>query len=164
MPLTVCVDFDGTICHYAFPECGEPRREVVDALQALREEGWHIMVHSARVNSSWREPERTDRCREMLAYLLDHGIPFDSIWGVAMWPYHDSPGLRIGSEPVHHLAPTQKHEGCAWAFRSYGAGKPAAHVYLDDRAVVPSPGLSSTDLCAQCRQMAQRANDQYKDS
>ena len=163
-PLTVCVDFDGTICHYAFPGCGEPRREVIDVLRALRAEGWQIIVHTARVNSHWREPGRSDRCQEMLVYLLDHDVPFGSIWGIVMWPYRQPYlGFRIGSVEIHRVHPTQKHEGCAWAFQPEVTGKPVAHAYIDDRAVAAALGLSYPGLLALCHDVAQRANDQHRE-
>ena len=122
-PLTIAVDFDGTICEYAFPECGPPRAEVIEALRMLHEQGWKIIVHSSRVNSQWPEPGRTEKCEVMVQYLLAHAVCFDEIWGMAF----------------ERISTTEGTQGCMWGFEPHQVGKPVAHVYLDDRAIRPQP-------------------------
>jgi len=118
IPLTACFDFDGTICGYAFPGCGPPRREIIRGMHMLRQQGWRIIIYSSRANSDWAEPERTRGCEEMIHYLVSCGVPFDQIWGLA---------LNTGQ--------------CGWAFEPDRIGKPVAHVYVDDRAVMVASGV-----------------------
>jgi hypothetical protein len=140
------VDFDGTICHYAFPECGPPRAEVIEALQALRAEGWRIIIHSSRVNSHWPEPERTAQCEAMVRYLIASDVPFDEIWGIAFDGEPARDGGRI----------------CEWWFEPHLTGKPVAHVYLDDRSVSPlGDGTQPAVLAEVCRRIAERANAEH---
>ena len=144
-PPTVCVDFDGTICRYAFPDCGEPRPEVIEVLRALRAEGWRIVIHSARVNSEWSEPVRTEKCEAMIVYLVAHDVPFDEVWGLAF----ERTSADEGTQGYH------------WCFEPRHTGKPVAHVYLDDRAVAAAPGIRPPALLALCREVAERANAEY---
>jgi len=110
----ICVDFDGTITEYAFPDCGPPRAHVVEALRRLKDAGWKVIIHSSRVNSQWPPSERSEKVQAMVFYLSQHRIPHDEIWG-----------LHLGDG--------------FWEFEEYQTGKPVAHVYLDDRAVNPEP-------------------------
>lgn len=68
---TVAVDFDGVIADYdgwkGYGVFGEPRRDVLEALEGLRREGWKIVVHTTRSEA------------EVLEYLVHHGIPHDEI-------------------------------------------------------------------------------------
>jgi adenylyl-sulfate kinase len=68
---TVAVDFDGVIADYngwkGADSLGPPRRDVLDALRQLRQEGWKIIVHTTRGAESIR------------SYLIDAGVPFDQI-------------------------------------------------------------------------------------
>ncbi len=69
--LTIAVDFDGVIADYDGWEgtgtLGTPRRDVIEALELLREEGWKIVVYSCRSSD------------EITPYLLGNGIPFDEV-------------------------------------------------------------------------------------
>jgi hypothetical protein len=66
---TIAVDFDGVIADYdgRASVLGEPRRDVVQALKVLRDEGWKIVVYSCRGTEAIR------------AYLKRNAIPFDEI-------------------------------------------------------------------------------------
>jgi adenylylsulfate kinase len=68
---TIAVDFDGVIADYGGWEgsgaCGSPRLDVVEALTALRTEGWKIVVYSCRSSA------------EIEAYLSENAIPYDEI-------------------------------------------------------------------------------------
>lgn len=167
-PLTIAVDFDGTICRYAFPDCGPPRTEVIEALRALRAEGWKIIIHTSRVNSDWPEPGRTQKCEAMVLYLISHEVPFDEIWGIAFEWVSTSEGTQ----------------GYMWGFKPHLTGKPVAHVYLDDRAMEPEPlyahfhamkrhlcrpdssrrsVFAAEALARFARVIAKRANDEHKE-
>lgn len=84
-PRTICVDFDGTICDFAFPGIGPPKQGVAAALSTFRALGYRILIYSCRSCSWYPEifgaepvPERA-RVKEMVAYLDAHGIPYDEI-------------------------------------------------------------------------------------
>jgi hypothetical protein len=68
---TIAVDFDGVIANYdgwrGPGVLGEPREDVVQALQGLRSEGWKIVIHTTRVEDEVRD------------YLVRHCIPHDEI-------------------------------------------------------------------------------------
>jgi hypothetical protein len=69
--LTIAVDFDGVIADYGGWEgektVGQPRADVIEALQILREEGWRIIIFSCRA------------AEEIRPYLLTNKVPFDEI-------------------------------------------------------------------------------------
>jgi hydroxymethylpyrimidine pyrophosphatase-like HAD family hydrolase len=68
---TIAVDFDGVIADYDGWEgqgsLGQPRKDVLEALTQLREEGWKIVVYSCRAAT------------DIDAYLVANGVPFDEI-------------------------------------------------------------------------------------
>lgn len=68
---TIAVDFDGVIADYEGWEgegcLGNHRKDVVEALTQLREEGWRIIIYSCRA------------AMEIGAYLVANGVPFDEI-------------------------------------------------------------------------------------
>jgi hypothetical protein len=69
--LTIAVDFDGVIADYEGWQgeavFGQPRTDVIEALEVLRAEGWKIVVYSSRPAELVRP------------YLIDNCIPFDEI-------------------------------------------------------------------------------------
>ena len=129
MTPAVAADFDGCIAGYAFPACGEPRENVVTALRCLKVNGWEIIVHSARVNPRWPEPGRTQKVMEMLQYLLVQRIPFARVWGVELLSEHAG-----------------EIELLSFAFSTKDVGKPAAHLYLDDRGLVDLDPLTADEI------------------
>jgi adenylylsulfate kinase len=68
---TIAVDFDGVIADYqgwkGAGVLGAPRGDVLEALRALRAEGWKIVIHTTRAE------------KEIAAYLAHHKIPYDEI-------------------------------------------------------------------------------------
>jgi len=68
---TIAVDFDGVIADYdgwkGFGVLGAPRQDVRGVLEALRKEGWKIVVHTTRGQ------------QEIADYLMLHGIVYDEI-------------------------------------------------------------------------------------
>jgi len=75
----VCVDLDDTIIDndrdsetYLQPLPG-----AVDALQALRDAGYRVIVWSARASSVWGD--NAAKMDEMRRVLRDHGIPHDEV-------------------------------------------------------------------------------------
>ncbi|HEY4682620.1 MAG TPA: HAD family hydrolase [Candidatus Acidoferrales bacterium] len=71
MRRTIAVDFDGVIADYDGWQgpsvLGPPRADVVEALRALRAEGWKIVIHTTRGE------------HEIAHYLAERGIPYDEI-------------------------------------------------------------------------------------
>lgn len=74
---TVAVDFDDTIAIHVFGTV-VPASGVVDALTMLQEEGYKILIHSARAWEEW--PDREERLREMEQMLAEWGVPYDDIY------------------------------------------------------------------------------------
>ena len=68
---TIAVDFDGVIADYdgwdGSGALGLPRPDVIEALTALRKEGWKVIVYSCRSSS------------EIAPYLEENSVPFDEI-------------------------------------------------------------------------------------
>jgi hydroxymethylpyrimidine pyrophosphatase-like HAD family hydrolase len=68
---TIAVDFDGVLADYdgwkGAGVLGEVRRDVVEALNVLRREGWKIIIHTTRSEES------------ILEYLTRNNVPYDEI-------------------------------------------------------------------------------------
>ncbi len=120
----ISVDYDGTVCHFAFPESGKPREEVIQTLRWLKEDDWHIIIYSARATPS-AKPGAAEAFAAMTQFLIDHDVPHDEIW--------------------------------------MNPGKPMAHVYLDDRAIRPEPGIPAMTLFARCLDMGDAVQKQWED-
>lgn len=114
----VCIDFDGTIAPWApLMDVGAPYPGVVEAILALYDAGYHIVILTSRMSSTWWEheakkrkvtPESFGAFQEMYVrrYLDRYGIPYE----------------RLTAEKV------------------------AAQVYFDDRAWRVAPGELADDL------------------
>jgi hypothetical protein len=84
---SICVDFDGTICDFAFPNCGPLKPGVKEALEQFRSQGFYIIISSCRT-CGWNEevfgngdvPVRgRPAVKSMVAYLDEHALPYDEI-------------------------------------------------------------------------------------
>jgi hypothetical protein len=93
----ICVDFDGTIFDHEYPDVGEIKPGVIDALTRLRDKGWWIVIASCRTKQQRFSVDEIDldgnKCQSpfdsalLIAALLDkHGVPYDEI-SVADKPY-----------------------------------------------------------------------------
>ena len=52
--LTIAVDFDGTLCNYAFPQIGEQsdeHKELISLLKGLRVAGHKLILYTCRGNN-----------------------------------------------------------------------------------------------------------------
>ena len=47
----IAVDFDGTLCEFAYPEIGEEREAIIVALVGLRALGVKLILNTCRVNT-----------------------------------------------------------------------------------------------------------------
>lgn len=75
--LTIAVDFDGTLCEYAFPQIGiqsEEQKELMSVLIKLREEGHKLILWTNRGDNDQYKSltEAVDWCKQK-------GLEFDSI-------------------------------------------------------------------------------------
>ena len=79
----VIIDFDGTICGFAFPDTGPLERGVKEALQEIRDMGYEIIIHSCRTATYWKGkkdiPNRTEHFKTIFKYMVLHDLPFDKI-------------------------------------------------------------------------------------
>ena len=74
------IDFDGTLCKFAFPDVGpiEPCAKV--ALEMLRKAGYKIKIHSCRTATYWgREDERESHMQLMKNFMEENELPHDEI-------------------------------------------------------------------------------------
>jgi len=74
---TIAVDFDGTLCEYAFPGIGEQtdaQQELMQALIKLREEGHKLILWTNRGDN-----EQYLVLTEAIAWCRDRGLEFDAI-------------------------------------------------------------------------------------
>ena len=78
-PKVVVIDFDGTICGFAFPKCGPPEPYVKEALQAMRDAGLKITIHSVSTNSNWGEENFYTHIGRIQDYMDGHNLPYDEI-------------------------------------------------------------------------------------
>ncbi len=77
---TIAVDYDGTICEFAFPKIGPENRNVTEALRTLHEQGWFVIIHSSRVNDGEGNQMMCRYVLDMFNWLLQHQVPFDDVW------------------------------------------------------------------------------------
>ena len=79
----IIVDFDGTICGFAFPDCGPPEPGVREALLELSAMGFEIAIHSCRTGTYWEEkrdlPNRADHCMVIIEYMSHHHLYYDTL-------------------------------------------------------------------------------------
>jgi len=66
----IAVDFDGCLCENAWPDIGEAKQDVIDALLLRQKVGAKIILWTCRVG------ERLDAA---VRWCADHGITFDAI-------------------------------------------------------------------------------------
>ena len=120
---TIAVDLDGTLYHqtkWDRQSIGKLMKGAVRELQALKNDGWDIVIHTARIPEDWDFIEQILICDEVpytklwrgqgkpLAdvYLDDRAITFDGTWDmmsqrINQWnPWYGDKFLRpaVGSE------------------------------------------------------------------
>ena len=75
--LTIAVDFDGTLCEFAFPDIGEQRRDhkmLMSKLIQLRNEGHKLILWTNRGDND-EYPVLT----EAVEWCRDKGLVFDAV-------------------------------------------------------------------------------------
>jgi len=108
VPKTICVDFDGTICEFAYPAIGALKPGVREALRRFKELGYYIIIYSCRAAIRHKEKYHPGcehlpglelpSVKVMKQFLDEQQIPYDEI-------------------------------------DSGESGKPVADFYIDDKAV-----------------------------
>jgi trehalose-6-phosphatase len=103
--LTIAVDFDGTLCEYAFPNIGvqtKEQKKLMEILIELRNDGNKLILYTCRGDN-----EEYPCLTEAIEWCKEKGLEFDSI-------NCNVPGFvkKSGHSP-----------------------KPVADIYLDDKAL-----------------------------
>lgn len=76
----VIIDFDGTLCKFAFPDVGPIEPHVRGALETLKRAGYTIKIHSCRTATFWgQEDEREAHILAIKNFVLENGLPCDEI-------------------------------------------------------------------------------------
>jgi len=78
-PQTIIVDFDGTLCKFAFPDVGEYQPGAREALQTLKNKGYKIVIHSVRTATYWGMESQAKHIQAITAFLEENEIPYDEI-------------------------------------------------------------------------------------
>ena len=74
------IDFDGTLCKFAFPDVGPIEPNVREALETLKSAGYKIHIHSCRTATYWNRPdERRIHTKLILNFLQEHKLPYDKV-------------------------------------------------------------------------------------
>jgi hypothetical protein len=108
-PKTICVDFDGTLCDWTYPDIGAAKKGAKDALTRFRELGYKIIIWSCRTShyhydifggSRSQPTSERETVKNMVAFLDKEGIPYDEIdYGDLGKPladlYIDDKGIRF---------------------------------------------------------------------
>ncbi len=87
-PKTICIDFDGTLCDFAFPGIGTIKKGAKDAMKLFKYMGYYIIIYSCRTSHRHYEifggdPDSPTLERphviEMKNWLDENGIVYDEI-------------------------------------------------------------------------------------
>ena len=77
---TIVVEFDSVICENKFPDVGEPLKGVREALNTLKEAGFHITIHSRRTSSYYKNLLITNQFQWIADYMEYYKLDYDDIW------------------------------------------------------------------------------------
>jgi hypothetical protein len=75
--LKIAVDFDGTLCRYAFPDIGEPTQDQKDLMVRLiemRNDGHKIILWTNRGDN-----EEYSSLTEVIDWCRERGLEFDAV-------------------------------------------------------------------------------------
>lgn len=74
------IDFDGTLCKFAFPDVGPIEPGVKEALETLKRAGYTIKIHSCRTAVYWgNSTERRIHMKLIRDFMAEHKLPYDEI-------------------------------------------------------------------------------------
>ena len=101
-PQTIIVDFDGTLCKFAFPDVGEYQHGAREALQTLQDKGYRIVIHSVRTATYWGTEPQAGHIEAITNFLEENKIPYDEILLSCDKPiavaYIDDRGINYGGD------------------------------------------------------------------
>jgi len=75
--LRIAVDFDGTLCQYAFPDIGDPTQDQIDLMNRLiqmRQEGHKIILWTNRGDN-----EQYSSLTDAVNWCKSRGLEFDAV-------------------------------------------------------------------------------------
>jgi len=78
-PKIIVIDFDGTLCKFAFPDVGPPEPNVKEALIKLKELGYKICIHSVRTATYRGNRDREHHIRVIEKFMEENELPYDEI-------------------------------------------------------------------------------------
>jgi len=74
------VDFDSTLCEWAYPLMGNPTEGAQEAMEELHDQGWRIVIWTARMDRSiYPLSERLQTKQDIEEWCAEHGIRYDEI-------------------------------------------------------------------------------------
>jgi capsule biosynthesis phosphatase len=76
---TICIDFDGTINYWQYPEVGKPQPKVIEALKSIKKMGYKIIISSCRTNLQLNPKTYEEQVKIIEDYLNKNDIPYDEI-------------------------------------------------------------------------------------
>jgi hydroxymethylpyrimidine pyrophosphatase-like HAD family hydrolase len=74
-PLTIAVDFDGTIVEDAYPNIGKPRLFAFETLKALRDDGHRLILWTYRHGKSLNEAVEFCKKNDIEFYAINNSYP-----------------------------------------------------------------------------------------
>ena len=75
--LTIAVDFDGTLCEYAFPEIGDQKKihkELMNKLIQMRSDGHKLILYTCRGDN-----DKYKVLSEAISWCKERGLEFDAV-------------------------------------------------------------------------------------
>ena len=74
-PLTIAIDFDGTIVEDAYPNIGKPRLFAFETLKALRDDGHRLILWTYRHGKSLNEAVEFCKKNDIEFYAINNSYP-----------------------------------------------------------------------------------------
>lgn len=76
----VLVDFDGTLCHFAYPAMGKPIKGARYFMKGLMDRGLKPVIWSSRMSPQiYTREERLEAMAKIEAWCKEHEIPYHAI-------------------------------------------------------------------------------------
>lgn len=70
MSKIIAIDFDGTLCHDAYPDIGEPKQKVINYAKSAKRSGCRLILWTNRAG---------DKLDEAVTWCKEQGIEFDAV-------------------------------------------------------------------------------------